>query len=169
MLAMNMKDWFSISITPQALSDRMSKIESVNFLKQILFHAMTQQIANGFKNKYAEIFSKFTSVQIEDSTQFKLHEQVSEEFKGCGGSGNISAMKLNTVYNITEHTVSDLDIVPGAVPDQALSKNVGKRIKKGALWIRDLGYFSIFDMSVIIKLKAFFLSRLKKGVNIFLK
>jgi Transposase DDE domain len=167
-LAMNMKDWFNISITAQALSDRMSKIESVNFLKQILFQAMTQQITNGFKNKYAEIFSKFTSVQLEDSTQFKLHEQVSEGFRGCGGSGSISAMKLNTVYNITEHTVSGLDIAPGAVPDQALSKNVAKKIKKGALWIRDLGYFSIFDMSVIVKLKAFFLSRLKKGVNVFL-
>jgi len=168
MLAANMIPWFNISITPQALSDRMSKIESVKFLKEILIQAMTQQIMNGFKNSYAKLFSQFESVKIEDSTQFKLHESVKGRFKGSGGSASTARMKLNTVFNITEHTISHLDIVSGATPDQSLSKNVRKLIKKGELWIRDLGYFNILDMCVIDKLKAFFISRLKKGVNIFL-
>jgi hypothetical protein len=166
-LAANMVTWFNIDITPQALSDRMSKIESVKFLKEILILAMTEQIINGFKNSYANIFGKFESVKIEDSTQFKLHENVKGRFKGSGGSASTSAMKLNTIYNITEHTVSHFDIVPGSTPDQALSKSV-KQMKKGELRIRDLGYFNIFDMVSIDRLKAFFISRLKKGVNIFL-
>ncbi len=168
MLAGNMIDWFNISITPQALSDRMSRIETVKFLKEVLIQAMTQQIINGFKNSYAQLFSQFTSVKIEDSTQFKLHESVKGRFKGSGGSASSSSMKLNTVYNITEHTISHLDIVSGSTSDQSLSKNVRKLIKKGELWIRDLGYFNISDMCAIDKLKAFFISRMKKGVNIFL-
>jgi hypothetical protein len=168
MLAANMISWFNISITPQALSDRMSKIESVKFFKEILAQAMAQQIMIGCKNSYAKLFSQFTSIKIEDSTQFRLHEKVKGKFKGSGGSASTSAMKLNTVYNITEHTISHLDIVSGSIPDQSLSKNVRKLIKKKDLWIRDLGYFNILDMFVIDKLKAFFISRLKKGINIFL-
>lgn len=166
-LAANMNSWFDINITPQALSERMSKKETVLFLKNILMEAMIKQIAVGCKNQYATLLNRFTSVKIEDSTQFKLHEKV-KKFKGSGGSGSTSSMKLNVVYNITDHTISELDIVPGVVSDQELAKNVKKRIKKGELWIRDLGYFSISCMNVINEIKAYFLSRLKKGVRIFI-
>jgi hypothetical protein len=166
-LAANMNTWFQISITAQALSSRMSRKETVFFLKTILIEAMALQIENGFKNQYANLFSKFTSVNIEDSTQIKIHEKV-KEFKGSGGSASTSAMKLNTVYNISNHTIRALDIVPGAVPDQELSKNVKKQIKKGDLWIRDLGYFSIDAMRSIHIAMAFFLSRLKKGIKVYL-
>jgi hypothetical protein len=168
LLSLDMFGWFNINITPQALSDRMSKKETVLFLKNILIEALTQQIVHGLKNTYGHLFDKFTAVQIEDSTQFKLHEKLKGKFKGSGGSASAAAMKLNTVYNITQHTISHLDIVPGVTSDQSLSQNVRKLIKKGELWIRDLGYFNISDMFAINKLKAYFLSRLKKGVSIFL-
>jgi hypothetical protein len=168
MIAANMSSWFNISITPQALSERMSKKETVLFLKNILKEAMIKQIAVGCKNKYAMLLNCFTSVKIEDSTQFNLHEKV-KKLKGSGGSASTSSMKLNTVYDITKHTISDLDIVPGAVSDQTLAKNVKKTIEKGELRIRDLGYFEISCMYIIDVMKAFFLSRLKKGVNIFIK
>jgi CRISPR/Cas system-associated endoribonuclease Cas2 len=77
-------------------------------------------------------------------------------------------MKLNIVYDITNHTISSIDVVEGIVSDQSLSKNVRKLIKKGELRIRDLGYFNIMDMKIIDGSKAFFLTRLKKGVNIYL-
>ena len=111
---------------------------------------MANHLANGLKNCYAVIFNQFTSVKLEDSSQIKLHEKVEQSsMKGSGGSASAAAMKLNTVYNITEHTISHFDIASGATPDQALSKGVRKLIKKGELWIRDLGYFNILDMQVI--------------------
>jgi hypothetical protein len=168
LIASNMFLWFNISITPQALWDRMSNKETVMFLKNIFAKALTQQLISGLKNGYGSIFNQFTAVQIEDSTQFKLKETVKGKFKGSGGSASVAAMKLNTVYNITRHTISHLDIVSGSTSDQALSKNVRKLIKKGELWIRDLGYFNILDMLSIDDSKAYFLSRLKKGVNVYL-
>lgn len=167
-LAASMAGWFNVNITPQAIFGRLSKKETANFLKSLLVQAMTLQITNGFKNAYAVTFSQFSGVKIEDSTQFELHEKVAKKFKGCGGSASKSAMKLNTVYDMTNNTISHLDIVSGATPDQALSKNMRKQIKKDMLWIRDLGYFSIPDMQWIHSKFAYFLSRMKKGVHIFL-
>jgi hypothetical protein len=155
-LALNMYSWFNLNVTAQALSLRLSKIESVKFLKQILIEAMNRHVKTGFSNKYAELL-KFPSVKIEDSTQFKLHEEI-KEFRGSGGSASSSAMKINTVYDINKHAVSELDIVSGATSDQALSKNVRKRITKGELRIRDLGFFNIVDMICINEAMAYFLS-----------
>ena len=157
MLAANMATWFEISITAQALFGRMSKIESVNFLGSILSDAMSSQLKNGFKNQYSKIFHCFTDVHLEDSTQFELHEKVIEEYKGSGGSASKAAMKLNVVYSMIHNTISHLDIVSGVTSDQTLSKNVRKLIKKGELWIRDLGYFNIFDMFAIVKKGAYYL------------
>jgi Transposase DDE domain len=168
-LASNLSEWFGISVTAQAVSYRMSNKNTVRFLKNMFCEAMAHHLANGLKNCYAVIFSQFTSVKLEDSSQIKLHEKVSKAFKGCGGSASAAAMKLNTVYCITEHTISHFDIASGATPDQALSKGVRKLIKKGELWIRDLGYFNILDMQAIHHLLAYFLSRLKKDVKIFEK
>lgn len=166
-IASNMLTWFNTDITPQALSWRVSRKQSVDFLRKIFFKAMEKQLELGFSSKYAKIFQCFTAIQMEDSTSFNLHEHVAEDFKGCGGSASKSAMKLNFVYNITKHVVSSLDIVSGAITDQTLSKNVRKLIKKGELWIRDLGYFSLGDMHIIDSLGAYFLSRLKKGIKVF--
>jgi Transposase DDE domain len=166
-LALNMFTWFNISITAQALCGRISSIATVNFLKEILAGALANQLKYGFQNQYAVLLQWFSSVLLEDSTQFMLKESVAKELKGSGGSASKSSMKLNMLYDITKHTVSGCDIVAGSVSDQALSKNVLKRLGKFALLIRDLGYFNIFDMISIQKMKAFFLSRLKIGVLIF--
>lgn len=168
MLASSMSEWFNIQINPQAISERLHKKETVSFLKNIFIAALTHQIKHGLNNAYAKIFSQFTAVHLEDSTQFRLHEETKGKFKGCGGSASSAAMKLNVAYNITQHTVTHVDIASGATPDQGLSKNFRRWLKKGALLIRDLGYFNILDMIMIDKIKAFFLSRLKKGVNIYL-
>lgn len=167
-LASSMGLWFNIRITAQALFGRVSRKESADFLRCIFIHVSAKQMASGFKNKYSEILNKFKAVKIEDSTQFLLHEKVADTFKGSGGSASKSAMKLNTVYDITNNTISHLDIVSGATSDQSLSKNVRKQICKGILWIRDLGYFNMIDMLWIIKKGAYFLSRMKKGVHVFL-
>ena len=169
MLAGNMSTWFNINITAQALCARISKKETANFFKKVLTQAMAQQLLHGFNNQYATLFSNFTSVQIEDSTQFQLNKKVQKKFKGSGGSASKSSMKLNIVYNITKHLISAFDIVSGADSDQSLSKNVRKRIEKGELWIRDLGYFNIVDMQQIGKIGGYFLSRLKKSICVFLK
>ena len=168
MLAQNMGEWFKIYITAQALFGRMSKINTVNFLKEVLIVALSVQIKNGFKNQYANIFSCFKDVHIEDSTQFILHENVSDAFRGSGGSASKAAMKLNVAYSLTKNVVSNVDVVEGATSDQTLSKKVRKLIKKGELWIRDLGYFNIFDLSFIDEMGAYYLSRIKKGVKVYL-
>ena len=167
-LASSIEKWFKVYITPQALFGRISKDKTVQFLKIALFEAMNHQLLSGLDNRYAIIFKFFTGgVKLEDSTQFTLSEEMPKGFKGCGGSGSKSAVKLNFVYDITRNTVDSIDIESGCVPDQKF-KNIKKFIRKKMLWIRDLGYFNTSDMVIINAIGAFFLSRFKRGVKLFI-
>lgn len=165
-ISANLFSWFDIFVTQQALFARVSNKSTAKFIKEVFKIVVKSQLQLNFKNRYSKIFSMFTDVIIEDSTIINLNELDSKKFKGCGGSGKTSksAAKLNTTISLCTNSVTNIDVVKGSKSDQALSKDVRKNIKKGQLWIRDLGYFSLKDLQVIIKMLAFFITKLKKDV-----
>lgn len=168
-LSLQLVAWFKISVTAQAVCLRLGNIETVNFLREIFTQVIQRQLTHGFKGGYAETFHMFKDVILEDSTQIKLHEKLAADFKGCGGSASSSFMKLNVCMSVIYNNIINIAIVAGSIPDQSFfSKSTRKYIKEGELWIRDLGYFNVSEMSIIDKIKAFFLSRLKKDTNVYL-
>lgn len=168
LLASNMKSWFDIEITPQALSKRLKERKTMTFLKHTFTRVLDFQLCNAFKNKYADLFNHFTAIKIEDSTSFELHEALQKDFKGTGGAGSKAGMKLNVCYDLTRSVVSNVDISSGTQSDQKFANNVEKTMKKGELLIRDLGYFNLEAMREMIERGIYFLSRLQKGINVFL-
>lgn len=169
LLASNMYNWFGIKITAQALSKRLKKTSTVNFFKRIFKMFLEFQLQHASKNQYGELLKVFAAVKLEDSTGFELNECLENDYKGHGGAGSKSGMKLNTCYDITKNTISHIDIASGTTSDQKFSKNIENTTKKGELLIRDLGYF---DLTAIVKMIAkgvYFISRLQKGVNLYFK
>ena len=61
-LASNMYNWFGIRITAQALSKRLSQKSTADFLRLSFIKVLNFQLNNCFKNKYRELFSKFSAV-----------------------------------------------------------------------------------------------------------
>jgi IS4 transposase len=168
LLVSNMQDWFGIKITAQGLSKKLKQKCSVKFLKQAFMDVLNFQLANSFKNRYADLFKCFSAIKIEDSTSFQLNKKLKKKFRGTGGAASPAAMKLNVCCDVMSNTVTHADISACVKSDQKFANNIEKTMKKGELLIRDLGYFNLMAISKMKELGVYFLSRLQKGISVFL-
>lgn len=168
LMAANLSDWFGISASAQAISERLRKKSTVNFFKNCLSLSLEKKLKPISDSKYKQHLSIFKGIKVGDSTSIELSESLSKPFKGSGGAASKSALKLNFVYDIYNNLTTVIDIKRGSRSDKKLVNGAVRCIKKGELLIRDLGYFSIDIFKKITKKKAFYISRLLKMVNISL-
>ncbi len=155
-------------ISCQALSYRINSKSAVTFLECILNRAIWKNLETVSDAGAAESLLPFNRIFIEDSTQCILNEKLAEDFKGSGGSASASALKINLIYELSYKIIQDLYITDCREPDQSLSVRIFNHLQAGDLVIRDLGYFKIDVLTLIAEAEAFFLSRLLKGVKVYL-
>ncbi len=168
LLAIKINTIFGIDVTAQAFCERMKQKKSVQFLKSCFEKLFKIQINESFSNAYKTCFYMFSEVILEDSTTIVLDEKV-KGFKGAGGAGSKSALKLNWVYNLFSCSTAGVDILDGKTPDQKTAQKNLKLLKKkpGILLIRDMGYFAIASLRKINEYSCFYISRLVKGIKMF--
>jgi Transposase DDE domain len=167
-IATSLSIWFKIKVSAQAVSARLKEKKTVFFFKQILKKALSLQLQLACKNDYANLFKPFRGVKMEDSSKIELNEHVKGKYKGSGGGASKSALKVNYCFDITNNSATHVDVVSGIRPDQALAGDIVKKMKKGELIIRDLGYFSLDALLNLIKKGIFFLSRASKQTYFYL-
>jgi hypothetical protein len=169
LMATNLSDWFNISASAQAISARMKNKGTVNYFKQCLALSLETKLQPfNLDKKYNQCFPMFRGIKVGDSTSIELSESLSKPFKGSGGAASKSALKLNFVYDICNSLTKLIDIKSGSRSDKKLANGAVRCIKKGELLIRDLGFFSLNIFKKIMEKKAFYISRLLKGVVIYL-
>jgi hypothetical protein len=144
---------FSIKMCQQSLNERFTD-NAVVFMKRLFEQMLQIELA---KVVPMDFLSKFSGVFIQDATTIKLPDAMSQLFKGTGGSAGKSSVKVDFTMDV-QGTACQMDIRPGASSDNA---HKVKNPQKGALYIRDLGYFNIPFFWLIIEAGAYFLSRLK--------
>jgi hypothetical protein len=154
-------------MSPQALSERINSKASVDFLKEVLRSALEENLGTACQRISPELLAPFERVFLEDSTGMSLHEKLAGTFKGSGGNASKAALKINFIFDLKTNAVHELSVTGGNVPDQSRAAHVD-HLKKGDLVIRDLGYFSTKGLALIDAMEAFYLSRLLKGVGIYL-
>jgi hypothetical protein len=150
---------YGVEIHPQSLDERFN--ESSETLMRTLFEqVMNLQLRESNPMKLLEAFEE---VYIEDSTNLELPAILKTLYKGSGGGASPAGLKIDALYGlrwgsmeVRFHNSAGSDHWQG-VPS----------MKKGALLIRDLGYFKLQDFQSVAKGEAFFLSRLMHGVNIY--
>ncbi len=155
-------------ISPQALSSKINSDQAVCFLEKTLENVYANQLRPKVSKIPLKALESFSNVYIQDSTQIELNEHLSEEFKGSGGDASKSALKIDVLYDVINHILKEVNITKGTYPDQKNGTNVMGQIEEGDLIIRDLGYFVVLLIEAIDSKKAFYLSRLFKGVNVYL-
>ncbi len=158
----------NVDISPQALNAKINSKEAVSFLKKTLENIYTDQVRPKQEKIPIELLESFQNVYIQDSTQIELNEHLSEEFKGSGGSASKSSLKIDLLYDVTNHTLKEVSITDGTYPDQKNGSNILKELQEGDLIIRDLGYFVVSVIEEIDCKGVFYLSRLFKGANVYL-
>jgi hypothetical protein len=158
----------SQKISPQGLSQRINSKNAVRFLKKFyskFLHLNSRKTMSSLQEK--GLLKGFKRVFLEDSTSCELNEKVSHCFKGCGGSSYKAGYKIHLIWNALAGNIQSLNITGSNVTDQSMADRILKILQAGDLIIRDLGYFSLSILSQIAEKKGYFLSRLKRQVNIY--
>jgi hypothetical protein len=155
-------------MSPQALSERINSKGAVDYLKEVLRFAVEENLRMSWERISPQLLAPFKRVFLEDSTGMSLHEKLAGKFKGTGGNASKAALKINFIFDLKRHAIHELSATGGNVPDQSRAAHVVEQLEKGDLVIRDLGYFSIKSLVAIDTMEAFYLSRLLKGVGIYL-
>lgn len=155
-------------MTPQALHQRLNA-SAVTYLQEVFELALRQQLDPICKRLPPGVLTPFARVLLEDSTQCSLHEKLAEEFKGSGGSASTSALKLDVIYEVIHHSLLEVHLSDGKAADQGQALAIVPHLRAGDLVLRDLGYLSLESLRQIESHGACYLSRLKKGVDVYLE
>lgn len=155
----------------QSLWERIVNPAAVAFAENVYaktWSLYAERIKKDCSKYSCHFFEQFSQILIEDSTVIALNEKLSSFFKGCGGSASKSSLKIHLIFDAISNTFSRLKIYKDKRPDNALAYDVLPQVTKGALVIRDLGFF-ILNVFNEIKIRgAFFISRLHPHVNVYL-
>lgn len=167
----DLRKWFNIHITPQALQKKINNKNTSDFIKIIMNKVMTIEInkilSRLFKRK--KRLSSFKRILLQDSTVISLHENLSRIFRGCGGDASKSAVKCDFIIDLVTNQILYMKCLSGRVPDSSLSNQIIKHCHEGDLILRDLGYFNLAHLKQIIMRKSKFVSRLSKKTHVYLK
>lgn len=150
----------------QALFERINKEAAVDFVKRLFIQAMSKRLSAAVTDSV--LFSRFKRILLQDSTTISLPSGLSAVYPGSVSKGKQKAvMRLQCIINIKTMHWLDIALKPFTSNDQSASKLVLPLLKKGDLLIRDLGYFSVDVFRQITQQQAFYISRLRYGVNLY--
>lgn len=152
-------------VSRQALHKWYSE-EAVVFFQKVFSYICKIRIKEVLKDTY---LNQFSSILICDSTWWEVTRspELKEFFKKFGGKYSRSSQcKVQLVLNYLTGAIEDFLITKSTSNDPSFHENLLTMLKEKALLIVDLGYFSLDFFSKIDKKKAFFLSRLKFGIEI---
>lgn len=109
------------------------------------------------------VFAGITARQYTNRGARKL-----EVFKGSGGNASSASVKIDYSVDIKAEKTEHLAIRQGANSDQGFANDLATRVQTGDLVIRDLGYFCLSFFVHLAAAGAYFLSRLRFNVNLYL-
>ena len=149
-----------IKIRKQSLQERFNESAS-NFMKKMVEHALSKKL----RLDKESIECQFGRIVINDSTVFQLPEEYSDKYKGSGGGASKAGIKNQYCFDLLSQEIIDITVQEATVPD---CKYDLQDIRANDLRIEDLGYFKLEKFRIIEKAQAYFLSRLKFGINIYI-
>jgi Transposase DDE domain len=155
----------NVDITAAGLSQRFTK-EAATFLQQVLAVALQRVLA---AEKLAiPVLEQFAAVYIEDSTTIVLPEELREVWRGCGNASDQgeAALKITLRLDLASGLLSGLSLHDGRRNDSAAAHSVTS-LPTEALYLADLGFFSLHRLQQIADQRAFFLSRLRAGTKLY--
>jgi hypothetical protein len=153
------------TLARQSLSERFSACSS-RFALQLLSYLLggQTQLSAGCRRAVGA----FSAVLLQDSTTVPLQDGLQGEFKGNCSHGQPKALlRVKAIVDLLTMQVLHLGLTSCAENDQAAASNIHSLVRHGTLVLRDRGYWSPDSLSKIAARGAFFLSRLRYGMNLY--
>jgi len=158
-------------VSKQALWKKMQQTQ-ITFLKKVLSSIMKDTLSNNSEYPESGKLKIFKNVIVEDSTSIQVDDKLYKDYPGNGywdKGAKKAILKVQAAYNITRRKFIRLDVTSFRENDQGYSPKIVQVAKRGDLIIRDLGYFILKVFQSLNKEGIYFISRIKKRVNIFSK
>jgi hypothetical protein len=156
-----------VRITPQGLEQRCTKV-AATYLQEVLAEGVKRLIES--EPTAVPILRRFTGVYIQDSTTVPLPDALAAEWPACGNSGAPEAatasLKLQVRLELARGTITGPALHAGRASDRA-TVDVGDPVPAGALFIADLGYFSLPYLRALGERGVSWLSRLQVQTAVF--
>lgn len=154
-------------ISNQALDQRLNE-RCVKFLKKIFENLLRQTITNTtcIPSIWDEYFKR---IRILDSTAFQVPESYKDTYPGSGGCSQPSGVKIQLEYELKSGNLINVQVGAGSGSDNTFGSKIRDTIKAGDLILRDLGYFSFEDFLDVEDKEAFYISRLKPNIAVYIE
>lgn len=155
-----------LGISTSALQQRMTEPAS-EFLRNALKQAVQQLL--GSCPTPIPILAKFNGVYAEDCSTISLPEELADQFPGCGGSDEHSgkaALRLFASYELTSGTLQQLEIAKARGSDAVVASQHAPQLPKGALRLRDMGFFDRQLFTQDTEAGVFWISRLPASLTV---
>jgi len=149
--------------------DKKLQIRQLKFFKLLFSESIKRNLLDNKSDVTCHLFARFSRVLIEDSTCIKLAKALYHHFSGSRSSkANATTMsRIQLSFDLKRNNLENVELTTYTFNDGSFSDNIVKRIRKGDLLIRDLGYWKI---SVFRKIKdklGYFLSRMKLNTSVY--
>jgi hypothetical protein len=152
-----------ISLSRSGLHQRINE-KAVAFFEQILHCATNHAIPEWLK---IDLSAQFGHIHIWDSTSFQLPSALAEFFPGKGGSASPAGAKIQFAYELNDERWF-YEVQAATEADTAIGEQIVARAQPGDLVLQDLGYFNVETFAALYQKGAYYLSRLKRDVNVYL-
>jgi hypothetical protein len=155
-----------VSISPQGLDQRFTP-EAASFLKQLLDEAVCTLIAA--EPVAIPVLQRFNGIYIQDSSIIRLPDELSEIWTGCGGTSpknTSSSVKLQVRWDFSAGGITGPSLQSGRENDKS-SPLMDEPLPSGALWMADLGYFSLTLLADFSSEEVYWLTRLKSNCVLY--
>lgn len=156
----------SAQISKQAIDKRFNA-NALLFIEKLFEALLGQQLSNTEISSH--LLSRFTSVKIMDSTEFKIPDCFAEAFPGYSANNALACAAIQLEYNILSGKVHYFSLSNARQSDKTVADNRMDSICQGDLILRDLGYYSTDSYLKIEERQAFYISRLKSQIGIYQK
>ena len=164
--ALSLSSDTDLHISKQALDKRFNS-NALLFIEKVFKNYLTHRLSwEGIPTK---LKNKYAAIRVLDSTEFKLPDSMAKEFPGYSASNALACAALQFEYDVISKHITCLSVENAKVSDKAFADKQMDNIKAGELILRDLGYYSINSYKAIEDKQAFYISRLKPQISIFIK
>jgi hypothetical protein len=154
-----------VPITPQALDQRCTPAAAA-CLERVLQAAITRIIAAD--PVAIPLLERFTAVYVQDSSTIVLPDALAAVWQGCGGTTTArtaAALKVQVRLDLRTGTLEGPQLQAGRASDRAAL--LPTTLPGGALWLADLGYWSLDTLQTLTQQQVCWLSRLQVQTAIY--
>jgi len=145
-----------VPISAQGLDQRFTPAAAA-LLNQVLTTAVHEVIAA--EPVAIPLLRRFAGVIVQDSSTVSLPDELAADWPGCGGSGPDAAVKLQVRFDLLRGTLTGPLLDAGRANDRGAALTAAP-VPADALYLADLGYFSLAHLQAIVTQGAHFLTRL---------